>query len=167
MNFLKSSKPAGIWWGTAFLGNSSWGTLLYIQLIYRVCTLVQHSEHNFVLIETTWYYYIKSQHPSLKRNLFRFLMQSNTLSATNNKVQILNLKYFFLITFLQFFCICIHFLNVTFSWFLVLSDNAGVCVYDKIFTNYNRNLRPVRNVSDPVEMEFQFVFRSLGGIVRL
>ena len=29
MNFLKISKPAGIWWGTPFLGNSSWGALLF------------------------------------------------------------------------------------------------------------------------------------------
>ena len=27
MNFLKICEPAGIWWGTAFLRNSSWGTL--------------------------------------------------------------------------------------------------------------------------------------------
>ena len=27
MNFLKNSKPAGNWWGTPFLGNSSWGAL--------------------------------------------------------------------------------------------------------------------------------------------
>ena len=27
MNFLKMSKPAGLWWGTPFSGNNTWGAL--------------------------------------------------------------------------------------------------------------------------------------------
>ena len=49
--------------------------------------------------------------------------------------------------------------------FPVKSKNPESCVFDKIFTDYHKEVRPVYNISDAIDLEFKFVFRSLGGIV--
>ena len=58
MNFLKISKPAGNWWGTPVLGNSSWGALHYIyenvnrwiySKIYLTCVYSRNSTENILV----------------------------------------------------------------------------------------------------------------------
>ena len=80
--------------------------------------------------------------------------------------------YVYIIYTLCIHYICIHYiftfsLSKYFIYPVASYSNPEACVYDKIFSNYNKNIRPVRHPDDKVELDMKFVFRNLGGIVSI